>query len=194
MTDWRISRRSFVAGVLAALAWPRRAGGDDHRPPKKKPSRTHFYVDADGNPTPALEVALGSPYVYVSPLLADGSESTCHGEIWFAWLDGEVVSSTAVKGWKSRALRRGLDRARLWAGNYGPWKQYGGAAGTNIAYRHGVSFLAKGRTSKDPALLERILEVYEKKYPKEIGRWAGRMRRELASGERVLLRYRPIAP
>ena len=28
-------------------------------------------------------------------------------------------------------------------------------------------------------------------HPKEIGRWRDRMRRELAAGERVILRYRP---
>ena len=54
-----------------------------------------------------------SPFVYVSPLRADGSESTCHGEVWYAWLDGKVVLITARDRWKARAVARGLDRARI---------------------------------------------------------------------------------
>lgn len=176
-----ISRRAFVAGALGSLAFaPRLLAG--HHEAGEKPAGTSAVSDAA---SAALAV---SPYVYVSPLQRDGSESHCHGEIWFAWLDGEVVSSTATDRWKARAIRTGRTRARIWVGDHGRWKN-----GSNEAFRKAPSFLAEGRTAADPALLERILEVYAEKYPREIDRWAGRMRKELASGKRVLLRYRPVA-
>lgn len=193
----RISRREFVAGSLALLALPAGARGDAHESAEaaeaKKPHEgPYVYMTSEGKPSRILAHALGgSPYVYVSPLHPDGRESTCHGEIWYAWLDGVVVSSTDVSGWKARAIASGRDRARLWVGNYGRWKNRIG--GTNIAFRHGPTFVARATTSKDPVLLEAILSVYAEKYPKEIDRWTDRMRKELASGKRILLRYEPIA-
>jgi hypothetical protein len=187
--DGRISRRDFVSGSLTMLAWPQLASANEQSPGQ---SSADVYVTPDGKPSRILEAALaGSPYVYVSPLHPDGRESRCHGEIWFAWLDGAVVSSTSTNGWKARAIASGRDRARLWVGNYGRWKNRLG--GTNVGFRHGPTFVARAAVSKDPALLERILAVYAKKYPDEIDRWASRMRTGLAAGERVLLRYTPIA-
>lgn len=181
-----ISRRSFVAGALASLAWAG-AGRAAHH---EAAAGGGPNVNAEGVPNERLAAALAtSPYVYVSPLLADGTESRCHGEIWYAWLDGEVVSSTAAGRWKAQAIARGRDRARLWVGDYGRWR-----GGRNESFREGPSFVARGRRDDDLALLERILDVYARKYPDEIGRWRGRMREEVASGERVLLRYRPVAP
>lgn len=174
-----------MAGVLGLLAWPRvsRAG----RPADPTPG----LVGPDGSVEPRIARALGdSVYAYVSPLKSDGTASTCHAEVWFAWIDGEVVTTTAKKGWKARAQARGLDRARIWFGNYGRWKR--GPGGKNEAFRRGPNLVARASRSSDEALLDRILAVYEKKYPKEIGRWRERMRRELAEGERVILRYRPL--
>jgi hypothetical protein len=129
-----------------------------------------------------------SPFVYVSPLKKDGAESTCHGEVWYAWIDGAVVLTTARTTWKARSLERGLSRARIWVGDYGRVKQL---VGQNDAFRAGPSFTAKAELSKDPALLERVLGVYEKKYPAEIGRWRERMREGQRDGSRVLIRYVP---
>ena len=128
-------------------------------------------------------------YAYVSPLRSDGRASTCHGEVWFAWLDGMVVTTTSKRSWKARALGRGLDRARLWFGNYGRWKHPGAR---NEAFRRGPNFEARVTVEPDAAILDRLLAVYGRKYPKEIGRWRDRMRREQAAGERLILRYRPL--
>ncbi len=171
MSSFDLTRRAFVAGSLATLAAPFGARAAHH--------------EKAGLPVAALET---SPYVYVSPLKRDGTESRCHGEIWFAWLDGEVVSSTASDRWKATAIATGRTRTRIWVGDHGRWR-----GGKNEAFRQAPKFDAVGRTDDDPALLERILAVYARKYPKEISRWADKMRRELASGERVLLRYRPEA-
>lgn len=129
-----------------------------------------------------------SEFVYVSPLRSDGSESTCHGEVWYGWLDGAVVINTAPGTWKARALAKGLDRARIWVGDYGRWKRM---LGTSDDFRKGPSFYARAERSRDEALLERLLALYDEKYPEEIGRWRDRMRQGFHDGSRLLVRYVP---
>ncbi len=129
-----------------------------------------------------------SPYVYISPLRTDGSESRCHGEVWYGWIDGAVVINTKATTWKARSLARGLDRARIWVGDHGRWKQ---TVGRNEAFRSGPSFAAKASISKDTALLDRLLGQFESKYPGEIGNWRDRMRAGFDDGSRVLIRYGP---
>lgn len=148
---------------------------------------------ADGGaalPASTLRALETSPYVYVSPLASGGAESTCHGEVWFAWLGGAVVIITANDRWKSKSLVSGRDRARLWVGDYGPSKKL---VGRNEAFRTAPSFEARARFEKDPALLDRLISIYEKKYPAEIGRWRERFKTGFASGERVLIAYQPVA-
>jgi hypothetical protein len=140
--------------------------------------------------TSDLDRALeASGLVYVSPLLADGRESRCHGEVWFAWLDGAVVIITARERWKARAVQRGLDRARLWVGDHGTWKR---AIGKSDEFRQAPAFDARAAIAKDTALLERVLAAFERKYPEEIGAWRDRMRAGFADGSRVLIRYEPV--
>lgn len=177
-----ISRRRFLLTTASVALWPL-AGAASATP------RARAFAAAEGAVPAALGAALEkSPYVYVSPLRADGNESSCHGEVWFAWLDGAVVLITAKTAWKARAAARGLERARLWVGDYGRWKQLGMR---NQAFRGGPSFLARASATRDAALLERMLAVYDAKYPAEIGKWRERMRSGFADGSRVLLRYVP---
>ena len=129
-----------------------------------------------------------SPFVYISPLGRDGSESTCHAELWYAWLDEAVVVIVATDRWKAKALRRGLDEARIWVGNHGLWKTWYG--GRNEAFRDAPSFVAKGEAVEDAALLDRLLARYETKYPEEIADWRDPMRNGFADGSRTLIRYR----
>ncbi len=82
----------------------------------------------------------------MSPLRSNGEESRCHGEVWFGWLDGSVVVITATKSWKARSLARGLDRARIWVGDYGRVKRM---VGSNEAFRAGPSFLARAERVSD---------------------------------------------
>lgn len=165
-----IDRRSFLLASLAVALGPRLA------------ARAAAPSDLDR----ALE---SSGLVYVSPLLADGRESRCHGEVWFAWLDGSVVIVTAREGWKARAVQRGLDRARLWVGDHGSWKRM---LGKSDEFRQAPAFEARAAIVKDGALLERVLASFERKYPEEIGRWRDRMRAGYADGSRVLVGYRPV--
>jgi hypothetical protein len=163
-----ITRRAFLGGCAATLLAPLARARAAER-----------------------EVALAtSGFVYVSPLRSDGSESTCHGEVWFGWLDGSVLVLTGSERWKARALDKGLDRARIWVGDYGPWKKL---FARNEAFRQGPSFEARAEAVRDaPELVERLLRIYDRKYPEEIGRWRERMRQGYADGSRVLIRYTPL--
>jgi hypothetical protein len=130
-----------------------------------------------------------SEYAYISPLRSDGRESTCHGEVWYAWLDGAVVVNTAAKTWKSRSLKRGLDRARIWVGDHGTWKR---ALGRNEDFRKAPNFDAKANFSRNAALLDRTLAAFDEKYSEEIGEWRDRMRDGFFDGSRLLIRYTPV--
>lgn len=175
-----LDRRSFLQGALAVAGWlalsfvPRRAEGTPAAVPL----------------APGLEEALArSHFVYVSPLLSDGSESRCHGEIWFAWLDGAVVAISARTTWRVRAIQRGLVRARIWVGDYGRWKTL---FGHDEAFRAGPHFEAKGSLVRDSALLDRLMAAYRAKYGGEFSSWEPRMRQGYATGERVLIRYEAL--
>jgi len=147
---------------------------------------------ARGALDPTIARALASiPYVYVSPLLRDGAESSCHAEVWFGWIDGAVVVITATTTWKARSLARGLTRARLWAGDYGRWKQM---IGRNEAFRAGPSCVARAELARGDGVLDELLASYEKKYPAEIGAWRDKMRAGVRDGSRVLIRYVPEPP
>jgi len=174
-----LDRRSFLLGTTAAalsLSLTSRLAGALEAP-APLPSGT----------IAALET---SPFVYVCPLRRDGRESTCHGEVWYAWLDGAVVLTTSKGSWKARSAEQGSGRARLWVGSFGRWKQM---IGRNEAFRAAPSFDARVHERKDEALLTRLLAAYEKKYPNEFSNWRDRMRAGHASGERVLLQYDPTA-
>lgn len=176
----RLDRRAFLGACAGLALWPL-AG------PLARTARAADAVGASGDlPVQALEK---SGFVYISPLRSDGSESTCHGEVWFAWLDGAVVINTAPGTWKARALERGLDRARIWVGDHGRWK---GLLGTSDAFRQAPHFDARVRSVRDEALLDRLLAAYERKYPDEIGAWRHRMRSGYHEGKRLLLRYERV--
>ena len=172
------SRRGFLKrAVLLAGAWlwpgvPLPAAGAP-----ALPDRTRVLLEK-------------SEFVYVSPLQSDRRESTCHGEVWFAWLDDSVVLITARTGWKGRALSRGLDTARIWVGDHGRWK---GWFSHNEDFRRAPRFEARARIDRDPALLDRLMGVYSSKYPEEFSDWEKDMRAGFASGERWIVRYAPIS-
>jgi hypothetical protein len=172
-----VGRREFLwlaGGAGAALLWP------FARPASARAAALPAATRA------ALET---SPYVYVSPLKADGSESRCHGEVWFGWIDGAVVVNTSPERWKTTAIRRGLDRARIWVGDHGRWKQM---VGKSDAFRAAPSFDARGEVATETGLIDRLLSQYDSKYPDEIGVWRDKMKNGVADGSRVLIRYSPL--
>ncbi len=167
-----IDRRAFLGGTAALLLHPRA-----------------LWADADAALSEETRKALEtSEFVYVSPLRADGTESTCHGEVWYGWIDGAVVLNTSKSTWKARALAGGLDRARIWVGDYGRWK--GVLGSRNEAFRAGPRFDTRAERVTDAAVNDRLLAIYDRKYPAEIGRWRDKMRDGFTSGDRIAIRYR----
>ncbi len=176
-----LDRRRFVSvafhSVAALLAFPLRARSEGS---SSSGLLSKAHIDA----------LTSSRFVYVSPLKRDGSESSCHAEVWYAWLDGRVVMTVSSDGWKSKSIDRGLEGARVWVGDYGPVNRQ---SSSGQGFRQGPSFRARAQKLQDPELLERLLREYARKYPDEIGKWRDRMRTGHAEGSRVLIRYRPEA-
>jgi hypothetical protein len=173
MASGVLTRRAFLAGSAAGaawLAWPARAR-----------------ADAFSLPEAARSALATSPLVYVSPLKRDGGESACHGEVWFVTDGGDALVVTAAERWKARSLLAGLDRARLWVGDFGVWTRSGGR------YQGAPSFVARASFEKDAAARERALASFGAKYPQEWDKWGPRFRGGLADGSRVLIRYAPVS-
>ncbi len=170
-------RRQFLEGALAlsgALLLPvRRSGATD---------------DAALSAEATAAIAT-SPLIYLSPIRSDGKPSACQAEVWFGSDADELFIVTAEDGWKSQAVRRGLDKARIWVGDFGPWKN------SNDRYKSAPNFLANAAfvAKDDSATVRRVLAVMGKKYPKEWGKWGPRFDKGLADGSRAMLRYRPVA-
>ena len=166
MTMIDLSRRSFLrssAVLSAGLVLPVRA-----------------FADA---PTAVKNAVAKSPLVYISPLKSDGAESRCHGEVWFVADGDDLLVVTNPERWRAACLSKGLDRARIWVGDFGLWKRAEGA------FRSAPTYVAKASLDSDPAAHTRALEAFGKKYPDEWDKWGPRFAKGLASGERVLIRY-----
>ena len=170
-----VRRRLFLAGAATALLTPWSAWARGPAP---------------GIPDATKKALEQSPFVYVSPLRTDGTESTCHGEVWYGWFEGSVFLTAASDTWKVRAVGRGLTNARIWVGDYGRWKK---VLGRNNAFLEGPSFDATVAASDDRDHVARLLAELARKYPKEFPGWKDRMETGHRDGSRVLLRYTPAA-
>ncbi len=124
-----------------------------------------------------------SQLVYISPLLVDGSESACHGEVWFVTDGEDVLVVTSAERWRAEAVRRGLNRARLWVGEHGIWTR------SDEAFKASPSYDATARLEEYGHAA--ALGAFGRKYPDEWGSWGPRFRKGLADGSRVLIRYTP---
>jgi hypothetical protein len=165
----RVTRRDFVKGAAAlgvGLLVPRGAR-------------------AKGVPEAARKALAESRLVYVSPLLASGAESTCHGEVWFVEDGTDVLVVTGSDRWKAKAIASGRSGARLWVGDFGVWKEADGK------YLSAPSFDAKASVVTDALVHERVLASFGKKYPDEWGKWGPRFKDGLADESRVMIRYAP---
>jgi len=166
---WLARRRELLKGaglLLGALAFASRARGAD------SPA---FTLPAD-----ELAALESGPLVHVSPLKRSGAESRCHAEVWFFLDGGDVVIGTSPTRWKARAVKQGLDRARIWL-----------PKGSGD-FRKGYTFEGRARIDGDPATFDRLLARYAQKYPDEWGTWGPRFRKGREDGTRVLIRYSPI--
>jgi hypothetical protein len=173
-----IDRRTFLGATALALVAPRIAFAEPA-------------LAAPTLPEPALQQLGTSKFVYVSPLKKDGSESTCHGEVWFAWLDGCVLVNSRRGTWKVKAIQSGLDRARIWAGDYGRWKAPLGGTPSD-AFRKGPTFDAHASFETDRKWNDQLIALYDTKYGDDFARWHEDMQTGFYSGQRMLIRYKPV--
>jgi hypothetical protein len=146
--------------------------------------------DAEFQVSKAAQAAIeSSQLIYITPIKSDGKESSCHAEVWFYAEGADLLVVTKKELWRSQAVMRGLDRARIWVGDHGVWKR------SNDAFRKAPSFLAQAEhISSDAKAVERTLKAMGPKYANdEWSTYGPRFKQGLADGSRVLLRYRPIA-
>ena len=173
-----IDRRTFLGAASLLLLSPRLALAAPGDAAKSLPETTVELLDK-------------SKLVYISPLKKDGTESTCHGEVWFTWLDGSVLINSRRGTWKVRALKAGLDRARIWVGDHGRWKDFVNSKRSH-KYLEGPSFDARAHFETDRAVLERLIKLYGDKYGGDFDRWREDMQTGFYSGQRMLIRYTPV--
>jgi hypothetical protein len=150
------------------------------------PARPSWSQEAAPISEAARDALAKSKLVYVSPLHPDGKESRCHGEVWFLEERGDVVIATAADRWKTLAVRKGWDRARIWVGEFGP------AHGADEAFRAAPSFDVRASFDTNSETFERLLAVYAEKYPDAWGKWESSFKQSYEDGSRVLIRYTPI--
>jgi len=137
---------------------------------------------------PTLAEALAATdLIYLTPIRADGTESRCQAELWFASDDTDIYVVTAAAAWRARAVADGLDRARIWVGDLGVWTR------TDGRYRNLPQIDSSAALVTDSGEHERVLKLFGSKYPLGWVLWGPRFRRGLANGSRVMLRYQPLA-
>ena len=158
-----ITRRTLLATGAAAVVWAPLARGGD-----------------------TLRAAMAeSPLIYLTPLQTGGAESSCQAEIWFALHEGAMYVVTKTDAWRTEAIRRGLNRTRIWVGDVGNWRR------ANGQYKNLPVVEATASVEMDAAHREGVLASMGDKYADEWPTWGPRFRNSLADGSRVMLKYQP---
>ena len=135
--------------------------------------------------SPAVAALDKSALIYLTPILSNGDESTCHGEVWFVHHNKEIFVVTQQDAWRAQAVRQGLNTAAIWIGEFGVWKS------AKNKYRSAPYLRISGQLETNAEVHADILEKFGKKYADEWGSWGPRFRKGLADGSRVMLRYQP---
>ncbi len=123
---------------------------------------------------PEIDKALReSTYVYVQSERKSG-ELGKPSEIWFFYEDGKVYVGTRPGSWRVKRIKAGHTRARVAVGK-----------------ADGAGFEATGAIIRDPAVEQRLMSAYAKKYPEGWAKFEANFREGFKTGERVLVRYTP---
>jgi len=112
-------------------------------------------------------------YVYISSQRKDGSWSR-PAEIWFLYHKGAVYVGTSPKTWRAKRIRWGRPRARIAVGSV-----------------DGPAFFARGAIVQEPDTVEKLLEVFARKYADRWAQHEESFRHGFRDGRRVLIRYTP---
>lgn len=125
-----------------------------------------------------------SPLVYITPIKSDGGESRCKAEIWFSHHDGDVFVVTPPDAWRAEAVGKGLNRARMWVGDFGLWQRADGA------FREAPELMATASIESDPEVHAVVLSAMGEKYAASgWSRWGQAFKDGLVDGSRVMIRY-----
>ena len=112
-------------------------------------------------------------YVYVQSERKSGEWSK-PAEIWFFVDGGKVYVGTRPGSWRVKRIQAGRTKARIAIGKV-----------------DGPAFEATGAVVKDPAIEEKLMAAFAKKYPEGWNRHEQSFRDGFKSGERVLVAYTP---
>ena len=151
------TRRRLLVGGLAGLAGFFLAGG--RRFARAEPAA------AFGLPAATRDALRTSPLVYVSPLQTDGSESRCHGEVWYCTDQGSVMIVTSADGWKAKAVGKGLHRARLWVGDFGAVRSAGGDGGMKQRIERASELFVPAAQTAAESPLSPIIQHFSRSTP-----------------------------
>jgi len=133
-----------------------------------------FTSTAAAGLAPDVEKALReATYVYVQSERKTGEWSK-PAEIWFHVEGGKVYVGTRPTSWRVRRIGWKRARARIAVGS-----------------ADGPAFEATADLVKDPALENRLMEAFAKKYPDGWKKHEQAFRDGFKSGDRVLVRYTP---
>lgn len=125
-----------------------------------------------------------SALIYLSPILSNGAESKCHGEVWFVYHDEEIIVVTQHDAWRAEAIRKNLTTTAIWIGEFGVWTK------AKNRYKSAPYVRATGRLEADKDTHAAVLEKFGAKYSNEWGSWGPRFTKGLSDGSRVMLRYK----
>ena len=124
--------------------------------------------------TPEQEKQLAdATYVYVQSERKSGEWSK-PAEIWFFVDGGKVYVGTRPGSWRVKRIQAGRTKARIAIGKV-----------------DGPAFEATGAVVKDPAIEEKLMAAFAKKYPEGWNRHEQSFRDGFKGGERVLVAYTP---
>ena len=112
--------------------------------------------------------------IYIATVRKSGNQSTA-APVWFTTSpNGDVLIQTAPTSWKAKRIRRG-SQVMVW-----------------IRQRNGPAFIGKAQITSEPAVINRIVKDYIKKY------WLARVglhrptEERFSSGEIVAIKITPI--
>ncbi|MFT4561498.1 MAG: hypothetical protein ACI9BW_001239 [Gammaproteobacteria bacterium] len=134
--------------------------------------------------SPSISALDKSKLIYLTPIVSAGKESACHGEVWFVHHNQEIFVVTQADAWRAEATRKGFNKASIWIGEFGAWKN------AKKQYLSAPFLRIEGQLEKDAAVHASVLEVFGAKYSNEWSSWGPRFKNGLADGSRVLLRYK----
>jgi|SRR5581483_2884824 len=112
-------------------------------------------------------------YVYVQSERKGGGFGKA-AEIWFFYDNGTVYVASPPTTWRARRIKAGRTKARIAVGK-----------------PDGPAFEATGKALHDPAVEEKLMAAYAKKYPDGWSRFADSFKSGFTDGKRVLIAYTP---